>query len=463
MTRPFDVTEDELRRFDKPGPRYTSYPTAVEFHPGVGEAAYNAHLDAANAAGADVPLSLYAHLPFCEHRCLFCGCHVVIARRDDVPERYLEYLKREVALVAERLPDRRQVAQLQWGGGTPTRYRPDQLTDLFGTFAEHFDFTPNAEIAIEVDPRVTDRTHLEALASAGFNRLSFGVQDLTPEVQEAITRNQTLEQTRSLMECARSVGFSEGVNIDLIYGLPRQQLDSFTENLRAVIDLRPDRVAVYSFAYVPWIRGHQKKLDESVMPSAELKLQLYLRALEEFLAAGYEPIGMDHFALPDDELSVAARERRLHRNFMGYTVQPAADMVAFGISGIGDVQRGYFQNAKKLSTYYQTLEEGRLPVQRGYVLDDDDRLRRHIITQLMCNFHLDTAAVNAEFGIDFDGYFADALTQLVEPLDAGFVERHNGSLTVTDRGRLFVRNVCMAFDRYLPDAQQSKPVFSRTV
>ena len=275
MTRPFDVTEAELRRFDKPGPRYTSYPTAVEFHPGVGETAYGEHLAAANGAGADAPLSLYAHLPFCEHRCLFCGCHVVIARRDDVPERYLEYLKREVALVAEHMPDRRHVAQLQWGGGTPTRYRPDQLADLFGTFTEHFTFTPNAEIAIEVDPRVTDRAHLEALASVGFNRLSFGVQDLTPEVQEAITRNQTLEQTRSLMECARSVGFSEGVNIDLIYGLPRQQLDSFTENLRAVIELRPDRVAVYSFAYVPWIRGHQKDIREDELPARDVKLELF--------------------------------------------------------------------------------------------------------------------------------------------------------------------------------------------
>jgi oxygen-independent coproporphyrinogen-3 oxidase len=459
----FTVDEGLLRRFDKPGPRYTSYPTAVEFHDGVGAAEYEATLAAADAAGADAPLSLYMHLPFCEHRCLFCGCHVVITKKRDVAAEYLEYLKREIDLVAARLPRRRSVVQLQWGGGTPTYFSPAQLRDLFDYTAERFTMAPGAEIAVEVDPRVTTREHLDTLVSVGFNRLSLGVQDLTPEVQRTITRNQDLEQTRLLVEEARAAGFTEGINIDLIYGLPRQRLETFERSLGQAIDLGPDRVAVYSFAYVPWIRGHQKKLDKADLPSPDLKFRLYLAATERFLDAGYEPIGMDHFALPGDELARAARERRLHRNFMGYTVQPASDMLAFGVSGIGDVQGGYFQNEKKLSTYYAALDAGQLPVSKGYLLDDDDRVRRYVITQLMCNFRVDKSEVRERFGVEFDSYFERSLERLGEPLDAGLVELSNGRVAVTPQGRLFVRNVCMAFDRYLDAKSAEKPVFSRTV
>ena len=462
-TNRYTVTEETLRRFDKPGPRYTSYPTAVEFHEGVDEAAYRDRLAKADASGPDAPLSLYTHLPFCEHRCLFCGCHVVITRNLDIGAKYLDYLKREIDLVASLLSKRRTVAQLQWGGGTPTYFTPDQLGDLLGHFKKYFTFESDAEIAVEVDPRVTTTEHLDCLVELGFNRLSMGVQDLTPEVQEAITRNQTVEQTRAMIEYARKVGFSEGINFDLIYGLPRQQLETFDKNLGQVIELRPDRVAVYSFAYVPWIKGHQKKLDKEELPSPDLKFKLYLMAMERFLAAGYEPIGMDHFALPEDELAQAARNRRLYRNFMGYTVKPASDMIALGVSGIGDVQRGYFQNEKKLSTYYAAIDDGRLPVSKGYLLDEDDRIRRYVITQLMCNFHVRKAKVAELFGIAFDDYFAVSLERLQEPIEAGFVELTGDAVTVTDAGRLFVRNVCMAFDRYLEAKQQDKPIFSRTV
>jgi oxygen-independent coproporphyrinogen-3 oxidase len=435
----------------------------VEFHDEVGEAAYRDRLGEANVQGKDAPLSLYTHLPFCEHRCLFCGCHVVITPHLDIAAKYLSYVKREIDLGAPLLSERNTVAQLQWGGGTPTYFSPDQLTELFEHVQGYFTFQEGAEIAIEVDPRVTTHEHIDRLVALGFNRLSMGVQDLTPEVQEAITRGQTVEQTRNLIDYARKVGFTEGINVDLIYGLPRQQLATFEENLRQIIDMRPDRVAVYSFAYVPWIKGHQKKLDESELPSADLKFQLYLRAMERFLEAGYEPIGMDHFALPEDELAQAARNRRLHRNFMGYTVKPASDMVAFGVSGIGDVQRGYFQNEKKLSTYYEAIDEGRLPVSKGYLLDEDDRIRRYVITQLMCNFRVEKAKVTSLFGLAFDEYFATSLRQLEEPLDAGFVEVTDDAVTVTDSGRLFVRNVCMAFDRYMEAKRQDKPIFSRTV
>ena len=459
----YTVSEDTLRRFGTPGPRYTSYPTAVEFHEDVGEAMYREKLSEANAQRGDAPFSLYTHLPFCQHRCLFCGCHVVITDHMDVPEQYLEFLKREIDMVAGLLPNRRGVAQLQWGGGTPTYFAPRQLESLFRFITDRFTFRDDAEISVEVDPRVTTFEHLERLSQLGFNRLSMGVQDLTPEVQDAITRRQTFDQTLRMVEHAREVGFGEGINLDLIYGLPRQRLDTFDHNLSQVLSLRPDRVAVYSFAYVPWLKSHQRKIDRDELPSPDLKLKLYLRAMERFLDAGYQPIGMDHFALPDDELAVAAGEGRLHRNFMGYTVQPASDMLAFGISGIGDVQSGYFQNHKKLSRYYDAISNNRLPVQRGYLLDKDDEIRRYVITQLMCNCRVDKAAVAERFDIDFDAYFESALDRLDDLVDAGFVQRSASDVTVTEPGRLFIRNACMAFDRYLEAKREAKPVFSQTV
>jgi oxygen-independent coproporphyrinogen-3 oxidase len=380
-----------------------------------------------------------------------------------VAEKYLDYVKVELDRLASHLPNRREVAQMHWGGGTPTYFSPGQLAALMEKVREHFHFMRGAELAIEVDPRVTSADHLDRLVELGFNRLSMGVQDLTPEVQEAITRDQTYDQTADLLDYARRVGFTEGINLDLIYGLPRQRLETFEANLDQILGLRPDRVAVYSFAYVPWIKGHQKKLEKDTLPSAELKLKLYLRAMERFLEAGYEPIGMDHFALPDDELAVAAREGRLHRNFMGYTVMPASDMMAVGVSGIGEVQGAFFQNRKKLSTYYEALDAGRLPVARGYVLDHDDRVRQYVIQQIMCNFRVSKADVEQRFGVDFDTYFQRSLDRLDDVREAGFVEFTETELRVREEGRLFVRNVCMAFDRYLEAKTAETPVFSRTV
>jgi oxygen-independent coproporphyrinogen-3 oxidase len=381
----------------------------------------------------------------------------------DVAEKYLDYLEREIDLLAERIPSRREVAQFHWGGGTPTFYEPAQLERLFRAFGRHFTLLKDAEVAVEVDPHTTTHEHLELLSQLGFNRLSLGVQDFTSEVQEVIDRNQTFEETESLIEKAREVGFTEGINIDLIYGLPLQKVETFDSNLDQVLRLRPERVAVYSFAYVPWLKGHQKKLDESTLPSPDIKLDLYLTAMNRFLEACYDPIGMDHFALPDDELAVAARNRTLYRNFMGYTVKPATDMLAFGISGIGDIQGAFVQNEKKLSSYYDAIDRNELPVHRGYVLDEDDLLRRHVITQLMCNFGILKEDVSERFQIDFDSYFKDSLELLAEPLEAGFIEIDDEGITVNDSGRLFVRNVCMAFDRYLGTKPPEKRVFSRTV
>jgi len=453
-----------LARYDRPGPRYTSYPTAVEFTPGFTEQNYCEQLAAANAS-AEQPLSLYAHLPFCEERCYYCGCHVVITRHRDVAARYLQYLEKEIDLLASQLPDRRTVSQMHWGGGTPTYFTPAQLERVFQSFARHFTFAPDAEISIEVDPRATSFEHVAVLRRLGFNRISLGVQDFDPAVQEAVNRVQSFEMTKALIERARAEGYSS-VNVDLIYGLPYQNTDEFRRTLDEVAELRPERVAAYSFAFVPWIKGHMKHIDRESLPDASLKLDLLGLTIDRLTAAGYRTIGMDHFALPEDELSRAIEARRLHRNFMGYTVQSARDMLAVGISGIGDVQGAYVQNVKKLPAYYRALDESRLPVERGVRLDDDDLLRRHVITNLMCNLYLDVRDVERTFGLCFVDTFAAELAELAgpnSPVADGLVRISPDAIEVTPLGRLFVRNVCMVFDRYLRGRSQDKPVFSRTV
>lgn len=453
---------DLLRRYDRPGPRYTSYPTAVEFHEGVDGAAYESRLAEADAV-PDEPLSLYFHLPFCRERCTFCGCSVVITRKPEVVGRYLDYLRTEIRMVAERLPHRRAVNQVHWGGGTPTHLDTAEMGALWSEITRHFDLVAGAEVAIEVDPRVTTHEQVDTLRALGFNRLSLGVQDFTADVQEAIGRRQGVEETVDLFRYGRAAGF-DSVNVDLVYGLPRQDPTSFRRNLEQLIELRPDRVAVYSFAFVPWVKANQRRLDPASFPSPEMKFELFLQALEAFTAAGYAQIGMDHFALPTDELAVAQREGRLHRNFMGYTVMPAADQLGFGITAIGDLRGAFVQNRKKLVGYYEALDAGRLPIERGYLLDDDDKIRRHVILSLMCNFSLDTAEVESRFGISFRDYFTVELEELKVPEESGFVRVTPGRIEVTERGRLFIRNVGMIFDRYLRAKRAGdKQVFSRTV
>lgn len=462
--RPTSRIVDLLARYDRPGPRYTSYPTAVEFDERVGEETYRRTLAAADRVAE--PLSAYVHLPFCEERCSYCGCNVVITRHRQVAEKYLEYLDREIDLLAQSLPTRRAISQMHWGGGTPTYYSADQLERVFRSIARHFAFTPGAEIGIETDPRVTSDEQLARLSGLGFNRLSLGVQDFTPRVQEAVNRVQSYDLTRHIVERGRAEGFTS-VNIDLIYGLPFQELEGFGQTLEQVLTLRPERVAVYSFAFVPWMRAHMKHLPEDSLPPPQLKLELLAQAIDAFTGAGYVQIGMDHFALPGDELARAVQGRTLHRNFMGYTVQSARDLVALGVSGIGDVQGTFVQNAKKLTEYYEALDAGRFPVERGYALDADDAVRRFVITELMCNFHLERRVVEARFGIDFAQYFARELDQLTgpgSPVADGLVHVDERAIDVTAVGRLFVRNVCMIFDRYLHARTAGpKPVFSRTV
>jgi oxygen-independent coproporphyrinogen-3 oxidase len=456
------VTAELLLKYDRPGPRYTSYPTAIEFDESFTAARYREKLALVNAA-ADEPLSLYVHIPFCEERCSFCGCHVIITRQRQRADEYLDRLLGEIDLLAAAIPDRRRLVQYHWGGGTPTYLGVEQMRRLHAKVFEHFAIEPDAEMAIEVDPRVTTNAQVDALVEMGMNRFSMGVQDFTPEVQAIIDRNQTEAETRRLYDHCRARGVGS-INLDLIYGLPRQSANTFRANLDTVIAMRPDRVACYSYAYVPWIKGNQKKIDPDELPSAEQKIELFGLAIDAFIAAGYRQIGMDHFALPDDELSLAVESGTLHRNFMGYTVKPASDFIGVGISAIGDVRGAYAQNEKKLSTYYAAVDAGEFPVLRGVELSRDDLIRRDVITQLMCNFRLAKSVVAERWSIDFDGYFAAELRELAEdPGSLGFVELDDTAIVVPARGRLFIRNICMIFDAYLKSRQGDGPTFSRTV
>ena len=464
-SRPADRARvaDLLARYDRPGPRYTSYPTAVEFDDSMTAGVYEQRLALANKE-ADEPLSVYMHLPFCTERCLFCGCHVIISPHKEKAVPYLDMIETEIDMLAERLPDRRGVSQLHLGGGTPTYQTPEQLDRLMKRFFSHFHAVPGAELAVEADPRVTTKEHIDVLAEHGFNRISLGVQDLTKEVQEAIHRIQSLEQTRAVVDHARSRNFA-GVNVDLIYGLPHQRPETFEETVNQVIAMDVDRTAVYSFAFVPWIRGHQRKLLEDALPEPTTKFELFGLARERYLAAGYEPIGMDHFAKKDDELSIAKRAGKLRRNFQGYAVIPADDVVGLGISAIGDIQGAYVQNMKKLSTYGQAIERRELPVERGLALTDDDKLRRVVVHDFMCNFRIDRRAIEKRFDLDFATTFEEDLRRLEGHVADGMVTITDDEIRATPEGELFIRNLAMCFDIYWRQKHEGtdKDIFSKTV
>lgn len=455
-----DVTRELLLKHDRPGPRYTSYPTAPEWNPAFGPEAYQVALGRAAMQTGD-PLSLYFHLPFCWERCLFCGCNVVISKKREASNSYLDYLYREIDMVAALLGERKTVRQYHWGGGTPTYLSVEQIAGLATKINDTFEVTADAEVAIEVDPRVTSREQLEVLREHGFNRISMGVQDLDPKVQAAITRNQTEEETRRLFDQCRELGF-RGINIDLIYGLPMQTPEGWGKTIDSIIDIRPDRLAVYSYAHLPKMIKHQAKLEDYPRPEGPEKYDLFADARRRFLAAGYVAIGMDHFALPEDELTLALNERRLHRNFMGYTVVPAADMVGLGVSSIGEIGGVYAQNEKRPVKYYQTLDTGKLPTMTGIELTQDDEIRRWTIRQLICNFHLKFAELESRYGVQYDKYFEAEEAALDESYREGLLTREADGLRVLPLGEAFIRNICMVFDRYLNNPTGHKQ-FSRTV
>jgi oxygen-independent coproporphyrinogen-3 oxidase len=455
------ITPQLLAKYDRPGPRYTSYPTAPQFHDGFDEAAYRDRLAAA-AERVDEPLSMYVHIPFCEARCSYCGCNVVISPHRGPEEAYLETLERELDLLAAALPRRRGLSQLHWGGGTPTYLAPEQCERLFGAVTDRFAVVSGAEVAVEVDPCVTSIEHLRTLRRLGFNRLSMGVQDVDPEVQAAVGRRQPLDLTRRHMEEARRLGF-ESVNVDLIYGLPRQTEPGFRATVRTVIrELAPDRVACFSYAHVPWIKPHQRQFDPASLPGGWDKFRLFAGAAEEFGAAGYRFIGFDHFARPDDELSRALDDGRLHRNFLGYTVMPASDQIGVGVTSIGDVAGAYVANRRNLARHQRAVDTGRLPVARGFRRSREDDLRAAVIRSIICTLGLDFGGVHAAWGVDVGRHFADALVELETAAADGLVEISSRELRVTPRGRFFLRNICMPFDAYL-QSSGDRPVYSRTV
>ncbi len=463
LWQPIRFDREMLLKYDRPGPRYTSYPTAPHFEDGFGHADYVRLLER-SAEDADRPLSLYVHIPFCAHRCFFCGCNVTISHDRQWGKRYLPLLAREIEMAAGHLgADRRQVVQIHWGGGTPTFLPPEDLTELMDLLRGSFHLSPGCEIGVEVDPRECSPAHLDALAGAGFNRLSMGLQELDARVQKAINRIQTAEQTWGVLDGARSRGM-ESVNVDLIYGLPNQTPERFAATLDEVLRMAPDRLALFNFAYLPATFPHQLVINPQTLPSPDTKLGMLELAIATLTDAGYVFIGMDHFARPGDPLAQALRNRTLTRNFQGYTTfgdAGEADLVGFGVSSIGEVGGGYAQNLKTVASYGAALQEGRFPVCRGLVASAEDVLRRDVIFRLMCHFRLDKREIESRHRFEgFDGRFSAELERLRPMADDGLLEMDGDSLEVTALGRLLVRNIAMAFDARLGT---TKARYSRTV
>jgi len=460
--------EEILPRYAIEGPRYTSYPTAPVWTDAFGVEQYQVELGGHAAAAVSVPgegdgLSLYVHVPFCASLCHFCACNRVITSKAELPLKYLDTIEREVAAVREASGPR-TASQQHWGGGTPTHLTPDQVKRLFHTVTDAFPMREGAEISIEVDPRVTSDEHVAALRECGFNRISLGVQDIEPKVQEAIHRIQPIEQTRHLVEISRASGF-EGVNFDLIYGLPYQTEESFSRTLDRVLEIEPDRLALYSYAHVTWIAKQQRGFEKKDLPSPSTKLRIMLMAIERFLEAGYRFIGLDHFAKPEDELSRALEDRTLRRNFMGHTTQAGVDLIGFGPSAISELRESYAQSQRELGDWQDAVRERGLATMRGHHLTRDDIERRWVIGRLMCHGVLRAEEYEEAFGQSFAARFASELQKLDPFVADELIERApDGSIVVLPLGRLLVRVVAMTFDAYLAEQQKGeKPMFSKTV
>jgi oxygen-independent coproporphyrinogen-3 oxidase len=455
------VEPDLLRRFDVSGPRYTSYPTADRFVEAFTEADYTQALAQRShgTAAMVTPLSLYVHIPFCESLCYYCACNKVVTKHHDKAQPYLDYLSREVALHLEHLGSGQPVNQLHLGGGTPTFLTDAQLGQLMALLRRSFDFSADGEYAIEIDPRTVDTARLATLAQLGFNRLSLGVQDFDPAVQKAVHRVQPAEQVFALVEAARGLGF-QSINVDLIYGLPRQTPESFAHTIAEVVRLRPERIAMYAYAHLPERFKPQRRIVTAELPDAPAKVAMFSQSLATLLAAGYVYVGMDHFALPDDSLAVAKRLGRLHRNFQGYSTQPDCDLIGLGLSAIGKLGATYSQNAKTMAEYCDHLDQGHLPVARGLALDRDDMVRRAVIMALMCQGSVIFESIELAWLLDFKRYFATELELLRKFSDDGLVRIDESGITVTERGWLLVRAIAMVFDRYLR-ADRQRTQFSR--
>ncbi len=454
----FDL--DLIQRYDKSGPRYTSYPTALELHEGFGEAEYRRQIELSNANGG--PLSLYFHIPFCDTVCFFCACNKIITKNRAHAVPYLDSLIQEIAMQGALFDPGRVVNQLHWGGGTPTFLNPGQMQALMQATRRHFTLRDDdqGEYSIEVDPRETNENTVAQLRELGFNRISLGLQDFDPAVQKAVNRLQSAEQTFAVLEAARREGF-RSTNVDLIYGLPKQTEDTFAATLDQVLAHAPERFSIFNYAHMPARFKTQRQIVDAELPSAAQKLEILQMIGRKLTAAGYVYIGMDHFAQPDDKLAVAQREGKLYRNFQGYSTHSDCDLIGLGMTAIGRVADAYIQNLKELDEYNQAIAAGRLPVFRGVTLDADDKLRRAVITQLICHFELGFASIEQAFNINFADYFAAELEQLQDMQQDGLLTLSPQGIQVTSAGRLLIRNICMTFDKYL--AQKQKQQFSRVI
>ena len=449
-----------LRKYDVAAPRYTSYPPV----PYWGEVTHeNVEGWLAEPSQASEPtLSLYFHVPFCTSRCTYCGCFVIITPDKTQGGRYVEAVKQEMRLVRQYTKDSRPVRQLHLGGGTPTFISPDEMADLVGTAIQEFPLAENPEMSIEVDPRTVNEFYLTKLREIGFNRISFGVQDFDSKVMKAVNREQPFPLVEKTVEIARRLGFLS-VNCDLIYGLPEQNMESFNHTLEQVEQLRPDRLAIYNYAHLPRINPYQRRIDESTLPGPEEKTEIFLMARKRLADVGYVPIGLDHFSLPEDELTQAFQAGTMRRNFMGYATQAGTDMLSFGISSISEFNRSFWQNEKKLNRYYDSLDAGRLPVVKGMELSPDDLLRKDVVSSLFCAGGVNFAEMGERHGVNFTDYFQQELSELPPLAEDGLIELNQERIRVTDRGQLFLRNVAMLFDAYLRKGAEGGPQFSRAL
>jgi oxygen-independent coproporphyrinogen-3 oxidase len=451
----------KFTKYSKPGPRYTSYPTALEFSDAF---AYDTYLEKLKHQDPSRPLSLYFHLPFCRNACYFCGCNVVFTSKPEKLERYIDYLKREMAILERHVDTSREVIQLHFGGGTPTFFSAVQLKEIIDTIKSHFkNFAPEAEISCEIDPRHINEEQMKVLHEGGFNRVSFGIQDFDEKVQVAVHRVQPYEITKGAMDLARKYGM-HSVNVDLIYGLPYQSLETFKKTLELALSLDPDRFAVFNYAHVPWMKKTMRKIDETTLPRPDEKLQIMQYTIDYLTSNGYRMIGMDHFAKPEDELFKAIEKGELHRNFQGYTTKGGADLVGIGLTSIGEGAADYYaQNFKDMASYEAAIDAGKLPFERGVVLNEDDKIRQYVIMELMSNFKLDIKRFEAKFGIVFKEYFADAVEALKPFAEEELLEMDDDKIVCSQTGTLLIRNISMPFDAYMKKHAANKKTFSKTV
>jgi len=450
----------KFTKYSKPGPRYTSYPTALEFSDSYG---YDEYIKKIESQDTSRPLSLYFHLPFCKNACYFCGCSVVFTSKEDKMLRYIEYLKRELSILSKHLDMKREVIQMHFGGGTPTFFSAEQLKIIIDEIKSYFpNFVENAEISCEIDPRHINEDQMRVMSEAGFNRVSFGLQDFNEKVQIAVHRVQPYDVTKAAMDLARKYNM-HSVNTDLIYGLPYQTLETFKETLALAITLSPDRFAVFNYAHVPWLKKTMRKIDETTLPEPDEKLQIMQYTIDFLTKNGYKMIGMDHFAKPEDELFKAIKKGELHRNFQGYTTKGGADLIGVGLTSIGEGVDSYNQNFKVMREYEEAIDAGKLPFERGVVLNADDQIRQHVIMELMSNFKLDIKRFEKLYSVDFKTYFAQAIEELKPFADEELIIMDDEKIECSQTGTLLIRNIAMAFDAYMHQHKGSKKTFSKTV